>query len=104
MDYANDHFMKPYRAMFDGVGIYSDNTGNNISPELFKGGNAFYVFDLTPDCCNGEHEHPSNIGVIDINISFKEALSKPMEVIVYSSYNNKIFINNDGEISTDYIV
>jgi ribonucleoside-diphosphate reductase beta chain len=104
MDYDKDYFMRPYRAMFDGVGIYSDNTGNAITPKLFKSGNAFYVFDLTPDCCSGEHEHQTEIGMIEISLTFKNSLSKAIKVIAYSSYTSKIFINGDGDITTDYIV
>jgi hypothetical protein len=104
MDYKNRYFIKPYRALFDSIGVYSDNLGNDITPKKFKGGNAFYAFDLSSDCCNGEHEHEAYLGIIDISLSFRETLNEAVEVIVYSSYNNKIFINYEGDVSTDYVV
>jgi hypothetical protein len=104
MDFTNSKFIKPYKALFDSTGFAHTNSGNSLTPNNFANGNTFIAFDLTPDQCNGWHEHPKKLGVIDLHLSFKKALAETITVIIYSSFENRIFIDRYKNFATDYTV
>jgi hypothetical protein len=103
-DFASGIFMRAYRGLFDSIGISHSNGGNSVTPDHFVGGCTFFAFDLTPDMCNGWHEHPRKSGVIDLELSFSKALTEPINIIVYSSYDNFIMIDKFRNLTTDFAV
>jgi len=104
MDFSNNLFMRPFRALSDATGFSHSNAGNFISTEEYAEGNTFVAFDLTPDQCNGWHEHIRRMGTIDLEFTLAEATTEAINVIVYSNFENRIFIDKDKNLSTDYSV
>jgi hypothetical protein len=99
MDFDNNLFVTPYRALFDSTGYSHGNGGNVISMKAFSQGNTFLAFDLTPDLCNGWHLHEERNGTIDIELSFKEELDESINLIVYSTYDNQLLMDKDRNVS-----
>ena len=95
-------FAEAYRALFDNTGYSHSNSGNGITMESFKNGNTFLAFDLTPDLCNGWHLHKIKQGTVDIELSFKTALTEPINLIVYASYDNKLLLDGNRNITYDF--
>ncbi len=58
-------------------------------------------FDLTPDKCNGVHQHNTQAGYIDLVLNFAEQLPAPIYVYYYKGMP-KVMINNraTGQMAT----
>jgi hypothetical protein len=102
MNFENDLYMNPYKGMFDSLGFRDFTSENNITPELYKNGNMFIAFDLTPEQCNSFHEHDKKNGTVDLHVKFSKPLYDAINIIVYSSFANRIFIDKYRNVKTDY--
>ena len=91
--------MREYRWFLDNIGIAHDNETNGITPEEWAANSCFWAFDLTPDLCNSFHLHPTETGYIDLDIAFKEALPKNIEMICYASFNEAILIDKERNVT-----
>jgi hypothetical protein len=100
-DFENLLFMREYREFFDNLGIHHDDTGNIVTPDLYRGGLCFFAFDFSPDGCNGFHYHPAKTGVIDVDIRLKTALTHPLTVLVFATYNAIVSIDKNINVNVD---
>lgn len=103
-DFEKDLFSRSYNSIFTGTGIHHENESLSITPQLFKQGCTLFVWDLTPDLCGSDHLHPRKQGTLNLELRWKEALSETINVIIYSSFQNHISINNTGEVTSDFSV
>jgi len=104
MDFDKKLYMRPYRALSDATGFSHTNAGNFISHFDFEYGNTFFAFDLTPDQCNGWHEHTRKSGTIDLEMIFEKDTTEAVNIIVYANFENRILIDKDKNLTTDYTV
>ena len=104
MDFDKGLSIKAFKALSDSTGYANSNSGNGLTAYDFANGNTFIAFDLTPDQCNGWHLHEKRTGVINLHLTFKEELTEAITVIVYSSFENRLFIDKYRNIKTDYSV
>ena len=79
--------------VFENTGSDSSDRGNSISLRHFKGGSFLAPFDLTPDKCNGLHNHNAELGYIDLDITWRTPLMEPVTVW-YMMVFNKVVIND----------
>ncbi len=79
-----------YRRLMESVGIQDSFRANMISPEVYRNGGFFIVFDLTPDKCNGAHLHKMEVGPIELNIKWGTPLAEPASVLVECTYQQEI--------------
>ena len=94
-DYANNFYIREFRDLFDNLGILHDDVGNAITPEYYKNNMNFYAFDLSPDLCNGFHFHPHQTGSIDVEVKMSTALTKPVTLMAFATYNMIVSIDKD---------
>ena len=90
---ANPEIARVYHWMYENTGALEGERGNIVSWPAFSGGTFIVPFDLTPDKCNGLHNHEADYGYIDLNIDF----AKPLEESVYVFYElvfNKVVVND----------
>ena len=97
-DFESGKYLREYRNMVDSCGILHDDVSNNITPKQFAKGKAYFVFDLSPDSCNGVHLHPSENGNVDIDIGFAKGNSSPIQLIIYSTYNGGFIVDKNYEV------
>ena len=76
-----------FRDFNDNVGIAYENHSNMVDMNSYKTNSFILAFDFSPDKCNGFHTHMPKTGVIDIELRFKNTLSKPIYVNGLLSYN-----------------
>ena len=95
------HAARAYRWIFDNSGAIGPGRGNLISYPGFETGQFLVPFDLSPDKCNGLHNHESRTGSININMRFERALAIPVTMVVECVYN-RMLINdhNKGTVET----
>ncbi len=74
-DNENPLVARPYKWLYDNMGASSGEKGNIITWQAYQGGTFLVPFDLTPDKCNGVHQHNAQVGFIDVVLNFAEQLS-----------------------------
>ena len=98
-DFENDLFMREYIEFYRNIGIdISEDGGNLITPNLYRGGSFFLSFDLTGDQCNMLHHHKTQSGAIDFNAVFKNVLDVSVTMVVYAMSEAQIEIGENGPI------
>lgn len=93
---------REYRALCDNVGIMHGRNVNSVTLDLFKGGAFFLAFDLSPDQCNGYHNHMKKTGQIDLFLRFKTALAKSARVFMFINYEAELKISPSREVLVTY--
>lgn len=69
------------------------NEGNNISLDEFKKSLCLFAFDNTPDLCRGEGVHLIRRSTTTLDLTFREALTDTVSVLVYTEFDDLIEIN-----------
>ena len=96
-DYEENDYLRLYRWYLDNTGFLQNST-NGITFEEFKSNSCFYPFDLSPDLCNSIYLHGIENGTLDIQLSFKAALTKNIMCLVYASYDEVITIDKNRNV------
>ena len=82
-----------YHWLFENTGCLLTNRGNLITLNQFMTGAFLIAFDLTPDKCNGVHNHKGQYGSIDVEFEWDAPLQDGI-TIVYEKVFNKLVVNN----------
>lgn len=96
-------FAREYNGLFQQSGIKISNEGNCITRDLFTGGAYLQAFDLTPDNCNGFHQHPPDDGTCYLDIGFSQELEDSITIIVYAVFDAEVHINMDGQAMSRFL-
>src|SRR5277367_3718358 len=99
-DYANSNFVKAYQSLFEGLGIYGKNLGNNITPVKFSESNCLYCFDLTNDLSSSDLSHANfnRSGVVNLELVFATAPDNNLVLVIYYEFQNCLEINSSRDI------
>ena len=97
-NFADGDFLDLYRHMYDSLGVKHGNHSFGMTPTEFQHGKTFLVADLNPDQCNSYHVHPDVYGNLDLELSFKDNLEKPIYVFAYMNYNSGIKIDQFQQV------
>ena len=97
-DFASGDCVREYRWFLDNCGITHENESNFISLEEFKNGSTFFAFDFSPEQCNGFHIHKTLSGSMDLSLGFKTATTTSINMIIFSSYNQAVLIDQDRNV------
>lgn len=101
-NYADGHYMQGYWSLFTGTGKVNSDETNSILPDDYPGGYALYVYDLSPDLCQGDHFNLVRQGTLRLALKFAKALERAVTVVAYAEYENVIEISNDRSIVFDF--
>ena len=82
-----------YHWLFENTGALLTNRGNMVTMDQFVAGCFIVPFDLTPDKCNGIHNHKCDYGYIDVELDWAEPLPGGVTVLVEKVFN-KLVIND----------
>ena len=89
----NQDVQRGYWWLYANTGALNGQRGNLISLSAFQAGATIIAVDLTPDRCNGMHNHNAQTGYIDCNLSFAEPLDTSITVL-YELAFNKVVVND----------
>ena len=66
----------------------------------------FIGYDAGADSCNSYHTHNSGAksGFIGAEFSFSQELDKPIKMIMYSIYHNVMKVDEDRNVSVEYVI
>lgn len=103
-DINRDLFARELRALYDNTGILTGDSGYSITREDFKNGLTFFAWDNTPDHCNGFHDHEKKLGRnIDLELTFRTALTENINVIFYLTYETDVKLLNGQCIEANFV-
>ena len=105
MDFDENQYMVPYALMFESLSNKTDFS-NDITLEDYKGGNCFFVFNLTPDHSDDGTLQLIQEGTVSIDLKFKTPITETqgVELIVYGEFDNLITIDWNRNVFFDYSV
>lgn len=95
MDFTKENALiaRSYHWMYENTGATDGERGNIVTWNSFLGGTMVVPFDLTPDKCNGLHNHDAEYGFIDLALEFSQPLPHPIYVL-YEMVFNKVVVND----------
>ena len=102
-DFHGGLYAREFNSVFQNCGIGISNQGNCFSRDLFAGGLFLVAFDLSPDNCNGFHQHAPDEGSVSLEIKFAQALVEPIVVICYAVFDVEVRVGNDRQITSSYL-
>lgn len=103
MNYAAQQWIEAYISMFTGTGKYKRDESIDIDRNDYAGGYAIYGFDLSPDNCDSNsHYNLVREGSLRVDVKFSQALTVPLNVILFLEFDNLIEIDRDKNVIFDY--
>ena len=100
--FDNKQYLRSYLSLYEGTGMLNDDRGNHISRKDYPNGYMLHVFDLTADMAEGQHMDPIKHGSLRVEIHFEQALTDPLNVILYCEYDNNLQIDRARNVVTDF--
>ncbi len=94
---------REYYELFLSTGKHHLGRGLPITFEEFLNGYSLFVFDLTPDKCNGRHTHGGLVGNLDLQLQWATPLGRLVNVQVMLVYDHLITIDAASGIPTSNI-
>ncbi len=101
LDFDTKQYISAYNTLFAGTGKLHADSGVGISRDEYASGYSIFVFDLTP-FENGEHFDLKTEGSLNIELIFKQALPRTINVIVYAEYDAVIEIDSNRNVIKDF--
>jgi len=102
LDYERGQYVTPYMSLFNGTGKDNQDEGNDIDRQEYAAGCALYAFDLSPDLTDSESFSLSRQGTVRVDMTFGEALTNTVTVVVYAEFENIIEIDRNRNIVFDF--
>jgi hypothetical protein len=82
--FPNGLVAKAYYHLAMATGRSDDDVDHGITMEQFKNGQTLFMFDLTPDGCQGSGVHLIKHGSLSLEVVFGTALPTTISVIIYT--------------------
>lgn len=96
-------YTRSYYTLFEGSGIYFNDTGNSISHEDYPDGYCLAAFDLTADLsCNEPHWNIIKSGTLRAEIRFSTPLTSTVNLIIFAEFDNIVEVDKNRNIILDY--
>jgi ribonucleoside-diphosphate reductase beta chain len=103
MDYARNLYTRPFVQMYEALGHTATHKSCWLDFEDYSHGNAFYVFDLSPDSSDDAHWELIREGATTIQMTFSEAIpAGGMKLVVLAEYDNLITVDRFRNVYFDY--
>lgn len=80
----------------------AENRGLYLSRTEFSQGYSLFLFDLSPDLCDGSHLNLVRHSNLRLEIKFGIALQQTVSLLVYAEFENLIEINKSRNILYDF--
>ena len=97
-------YVRAFMQMQSAVGKAFRDEDSSISYHAFGHGSTVFVFDLTADLANAEHSEPTKRRGLQAEVRFGDQLPHAVTCFVHAEYDNCIEINQDRNISLDYLI
>lgn len=104
-DFSNDRYVREFYSLYRYTNQDEGIPQLNVSYDEYKNNFCLYAFDLSPDSTLAAESGILSLvkpGNIKIEVKFKNALAKPLHMLVMGQYDNLIQIDKFRNIKLDY--
>ena len=84
-NFENDTYTRSYMSLFHGTGTAFSNESCGIRLSEYKKGYTLFAFDLTPGMLNDSCTHPTTLGALALDVTFRKVIPCPIHVIVWGA-------------------
>ncbi|GFY77595.1 uncharacterized protein F54H12.2 [Trichonephila inaurata madagascariensis] len=96
LDFEKENYIGAYQnLLLNSEGLY-------LSRNEFAKGYSLFLFDLTPDLCDGEHFNLIRHSNLRIELKFSKALEQTVSLIVFAEFESLIEINKARNVLFDF--
>lgn len=96
LDFDKGNYIQAYQNLFlQSEGLY-------ISRTEFAEGYSLFLFDLSPDLCDGEHFNLIRHSNLRVELKFNKSLDKTITLIVFAEFESLIEINKTRNVLFDF--
>jgi hypothetical protein len=99
-DFEGNCYQEGYRTLYQNI----HEAPMDISYSDYKNGYTLWAFNLSSDLTNCEHFNPFKDGSLDLDIDFKNALSRSITTIFYLEFESLIELTKQRNVVFDYQV
>lgn len=96
LDFENGNYIRAYQNLF------LNSEGLHLSRTEFAEGYTLFLFDLSPDLCEGEHFNLIRHSNLRIELKFNKSLEKTVSLIVFAEFELLIEINKSRNVLFDF--
>ena len=102
-DFAGRRFIRIFLSLYTEIGQYYLDEGMDLTKDDFRGGNALFAFDLTPDLGScGENFELGKNGNLRLEVHFAQALPATVNAVIYAEFDNLLQIDKSRNVVFDY--
>ena len=102
MNFEKKNYIRGYSTLFTNLPKSVYLTGNDITYGDYPHGNCLFVFNCSPDLCDGDHFNPINRGELKLAIKFAKAVEENLAAIFYLEFDNTVEIDKNYTIIKDF--
>lgn len=99
LNFEANSYIRAYHQLFPG---FHRDSGIYLTRDEFAKGHTLYVFDLSPDLCDGPHLNLQHQGNLRVEIKFSQALTSTISVFIYAEFENVIEITKSRHVLCDF--
>lgn len=101
---ASPQYVECFHTLYSGTGIHYMNEGLDIDRDDYANGYCLFAFDLTPDLSAHFAGHWNLVknGTIRIEVRFDKPLTKTINCILYSEFDNVLEIDSSRQVVVDF--
>ena len=89
--------------MFENLDMVGCDCYLPFTREKWNSEYTFFVFNLTPDK-KGKMQFPDQRASLRLDMTFNPAPSNSVTVMLYTVFDQNIFVNSDGIVTTDLVM
>ncbi|CAD5207947.1 unnamed protein product [Bursaphelenchus xylophilus] len=102
MNFAENQYIRAFHDLHENVGYAFANESMSIDRNMFKNGNALYVFNLTTDQEDGNSFDLIRRGVVTVKIQFTEAVPAGGYVLIVAADHDRVLmVDSSRSVNTD---
>ncbi len=103
MDFSRRLYTRPFVQMYEALGLAAIHKTNYLDLDDFAHGDAFFVFDLSPDSSDDAHWELIREGATTVRMTFREAIpAGGVKLVVLAEFDNLITIDRFRNVYFDY--
>lgn len=95
---SGDNIAAAYVNLFEGVGTWGSDVGNDIDRSDFKDGRALFVFALSPSFPEQDYLNLTRQGNLRIQLQFSKALKQNINVVVYGQFSGVLEVDQTRRV------
>ncbi|GFX60082.1 uncharacterized protein F54H12.2 [Trichonephila clavipes] len=96
LDFEKGNYIQAYNNLF------LNSEGLHLSRSEFSKGYSLFLFDLSPDLCEGEHFNLIRHSNLRVELKFNKALNETVSLIVFAEFESLIEINKTRNVLFDF--